>query len=161
MQALFLDSQQLSSTVKIGQFPPLFSVLTATKTLTNVCWCGCCAAFCIWISHWSVLTSMFETTLWSRLGSYWLALLFILLSFFNGMILFSLWSYPILLFRNLVYVHCWMTTRRQKSLKTSRSFHHWTPVQDRPQWCTDMEILQLDWIRNFFMNSTSNPYTKI
>jgi len=29
------------------------------------------------------------------------------------------------------------------------------------QWCTDMESLQSDWIRNFFLNSISNPYPKI
>ena len=34
----------------------------------------------------------------------------------------------------------------------------WSVVQ---QWCTDMEILQSDWIRNFFINSISNPYPKI
>jgi len=28
------------------------------------------------------------------------------------------------------------------------------------QWCTDMEILQSDWIRYFFINSISNPYPK-
>jgi len=26
------------------------------------------------------------------------------------------------------------------------------------QWCTDMEILQSDWIRNFFINSICSPY---
>jgi len=28
------------------------------------------------------------------------------------------------------------------------------------QWCTDMEILQSEWIKNFFINSISNPYQK-
>jgi len=31
----------------------------------------------------------------------------------------------------------------------------------RGKWCTDMEILQSDWIPNFFINSIYNPYPKI
>jgi len=39
-----------------------------------------------------------------------------------------------------------------------RNAHNWATSN---QWCMDMEILQSDWIRNFFRNSISNPYLKI
>jgi len=29
------------------------------------------------------------------------------------------------------------------------------------QWCTDMAILQSDWIQKYFISSKSNPYPKI
>jgi len=37
----------------------------------------------------------------------------------------------------------------------------WKFSQSAHLWCTDMEISQSDWIRNFFVNSMSNPYPKI
>jgi len=52
-------------------------------------------------------------------------------------------------------------TEKKTARSSSKTAKMAALVRTLQQWCTDMEILQSDWIRNFFINSISNPYPKI